>query len=257
MRASVTISIPIQWQMQINQEELRRLLLAQERLEPWVLTIGAKHAEYLEFGTGPAQNREGEPVYRSDYKTDMEFYKAVYNNSEFYRSIYDWTRRKGAPDASAKDKYAIAYRIYQKLCREGMRARPFYRPAFYYMCEHLQEWFDKGYSIGDCVAEMERKLNELIEYNQNAPIGSEYMPFNGTLQESISTRALTPEEAERAKNPPTNPRPMSDDLWEDRTRRQGKELWRECYCATMPIQIRRFCLWMMRFTSQGRYIASL
>lgn len=224
----VAITVPIKWSVEIKTEELRDALLSQKRLEPWVLIIGAEHAEYLEYGTGPAQNREGSYVSRWNDdltpKSEMQYYKEVYAQSPFYRALVDWVRRKAFPSETKKKQYQIAFRIYQKICREGLRARPFFRPAFYYMCDHTQEWFERGYSIEDCITEMERMLHQLIKNNPLAPKGAEFMPNLGTLEESISIRALTPEEAESAKNPPIYPRPISDDMWEDKSREVASRL---------------------------------
>ena len=98
----------------------------------------------MEFGTAPATRADCDYPNRADFKTDLAFYKEVYRRSEFYRNIFDWVNLKGAQDAKPSEKYAIAWRMCRIIAKNGLKPRPFFRPAFYYMCEHMQEWWDRG-----------------------------------------------------------------------------------------------------------------
>lgn len=205
----VVAKLPVKWSIEMDSTELRKVLLANKRLEPYTLIIRPKYAEHLEFGTGPAHNS-------SDGKLEM--------------AIRDWVRIKVAKEMGMSDKNEIedmVQKVLNNIRRHGLRARPFFRPAFYYMCEHLQEWFDEGLSTAQIIALMETKIRDLIEYNPNARIGSEHMTYTGNLKASanIYTRRLTEGEARDALSPPISPRPISNDLWEERSRQAGSELW--------------------------------
>lgn len=224
----VKVPLTVKWNMDVQAKDLREYLLKSEALRPYELVIGAKHAEYLEFGTGPAQHREGEMPIRQPWMTDQQYYEEVYNCSEFYRSIFDWTRRKAYPNESRKEQYRIAYRIYGEICKNGLWARPFWRPSFYYMCEHMDEWFRNGMDTKDIIEMMYKKVKEMMDYNINARIGSEYMRYNGTMEESMVINALSEEEARQAKDAPMMQKPtirgISDDTWEQKSKQQGKDV---------------------------------
>lgn len=138
------IKLPVKWSVSINNEELRRYLESQERLQPYAIIIGAKHSEWLEFGTPPYHNCASLNIHPRMYKDRRMFFKALYSASEFYRSIFDWVRRKAGRDLPVAEQYEFAYKVYTKIASNGMSARPFFRPAFYYMVEHMQDWWDKG-----------------------------------------------------------------------------------------------------------------
>lgn len=222
------VKVNLKWKLQITPEELRRYLSAQKRLKPYALVINAKHAEYLEFGTGPAQHREGDYVSRWNQdgtrKKDMVYYKELYNASEFYRAIVDWVRRKAGPSMGKKAQYEFALRVYGNIARNGMRARPYFRPSFYYMCEHMQQWFDEGYSTKDIITAMEHMVERMVMHNPNAPPHAEYMPDTGALLESMHIMELNDDEVERAKVDKPSIQRMSDGVWEEKSKIQGKYL---------------------------------
>jgi len=224
------IKVKVNWNVSVNPKEFREYLLEHDRLKPYEMVVGTKYAEYLEFGTGPAQHREGIAPVRLPWMTDEQYFEEVYKSSEFYRSITDWVRRKAYPGEPRLEQFRIAYRIYGDIARNGLRARPFWRPAFYWMCENMQKWFDEGLSTRDMVELMEHMVDDLLTYNINARIGSEYMHDTGRLRESLTTNPLTKEEAESALNARPMPRRtirgISDEEWERRSREQGKNsLW--------------------------------
>ena len=71
---------------------------------------------------------------------------------------------------------------------------------------------------------MSEMLDRMIMYNINAPIGAEYMPDTGVLQASIYLRELNKEEAEQALIERHDIIQISDDIWEQKSREQGKAL---------------------------------
>ena len=117
------IQLKVKWKAEINPQDLRNYLLAQKRLEPWCCVVGAKHSEWMEFGSAPAQNS---------------------SDGELERNIRDWVRLKGAPDLKKSEQEKVVQRMCYFIRKNGLKPRPFYRPAFYYMMEHMQEWFDAG-----------------------------------------------------------------------------------------------------------------
>ena len=138
------LKVPIKWTVKLDSKDLREYLLSKDRLQPYAIIIGAKHAEWLEFGTPPYHNCTPLNIRRSDYKTATAYYKALYDVSEFYRSIFDWVRRKAGRNLPRNEQYAMAHRVYTNIAEHGLRARPFYRPAFYYLVEHMQDWWNNG-----------------------------------------------------------------------------------------------------------------
>ena len=69
---------------------------------------------------------------------------------------------------------------------------------------------------------MYEKLDGMIMFNFNAPEGAEYMPNSGALQESISMRKLDENEAQMALIERHDIILISDDIWESKSREQGK-----------------------------------
>lgn len=196
------ISIPIRLEVDIKPEDLRKYLLSLERLQPWALDIGEEYAEYLEYGTGPAQNS-------SDGMLEM--------------AIRTWVKRKAGPDLTPKEQEKMIQRVLWSIRLHGLKERPFFRPAYYYMAEHIQEWFDKGYSFEEMITMMENKVVDMIHYNINAPSEKQrVMSDTGRLEMSVSVRKLHPDEVDSALSPAIRPRSISDDLWEDKARQQGR-----------------------------------
>jgi hypothetical protein len=152
-------TLNIQWKVEISTKDLRDYMKSQKRLQPWCCVIGTKQAEWMEFGTSPATRADCEYPSMSDPQfyvmkgrgknrkptfDPVLYYKEVYRRSEFYRNIYDWVNLKGAPNVSQKEKYEIAWRMCRIIAKNGLKPRPFFRPAFYYMCAHIQEWWNDG-----------------------------------------------------------------------------------------------------------------
>lgn len=196
------LELPITWKVEIDSKELRAYILAKERLKPWALDIGERYSEYLEYGTGPAMNS-------SDGMLEM--------------AIRIWVKRKAGPDLSPKEQENMIQRVLWSIRKHGLKERPFFRPAFYYMAEHIQEWFDKGYSFEEMITMMENKVVDLIHYNINAPSEKQrIMSDTGRLEMSVSIRSLKPDEVDSALAPAIRPRSISDDIWEDRAKQQGR-----------------------------------
>lgn len=202
---SRTIKVRLNWKLDFDSKEFREVIASNKRLQPQALIIRPKYAEHLEFGTGPAMNS-------SDGRLES--------------AIKDWVRIKLASELGIDDRNEIdrlTQKVLYSIRKHGLRARPFFRPAFYYMCEHLQEWFDQGFDFDQIIAFMESKVRDLIDFNINA-VPPRNMNYTGNLRFSANlyTRPLSPEEASEALNPPIAPRPISDDLWEQRSRMQGR-----------------------------------
>ena len=199
-----SIKVRINWEIQLETKELRELVMNQETLKPVALIIPAKHALWLEFGSAPAQRDSG---------------------GEFEEAIRTWVKRKAGVGLNRKEQEAMVQRVCDNIRRHGLKARPFFRPAFYYMAEHADAWFKDGDSLYDMIIRMQTKTSELIHDNPNAPSpNARYMPDTGTLEMTMYVTYLNPEEAQRAMNPPVDVRPISDDVWESKARMQGTKL---------------------------------
>lgn len=194
-----SIKVPISVSIEVDAQELRKYLLARERMKPACFIIGASHAEHLEFGSGPAQ---------------------VSSDGELQRQIELWCRRKLG--LSGKELEQKTRQISAMIAKHGLKARPFWRPAVYSVSEHLQEYFDEGFNLLQICEAMQDRCNENIMWNENAPPGREIMPYNGTLQQSMYCRYLTDEEAEGALHEPVGIREVSDRIWQSR---EGQNKW--------------------------------
>ena len=117
------IKIPVQWKVQMNTKDLGEYLLTKERLQPYAVDIAEAYAEYLEYGTGPAMNS---------------------SDGVLERNISIWVRRKAGADLSKAEQDKMIQRVLWSIRKYGLKERPFWRPSFYYMCDHMQEWFDNG-----------------------------------------------------------------------------------------------------------------
>lgn len=198
------VSVKVNWDVQITGKDLREALLTKERLQPVALIISAKHAEHLEFGTSPDTQDLGDG---------------------FEEAIRAWVRRKAGRGLSKKEQEEMVQGVCNSIRRNGLRARPFFRPAFYYMVEHSDSWFQDGDSLYDMLVRMQTKTSELIADNPNAPSEkSRYMPDTGALEMSMHIVRLSPEEANRAMSPAVDVAPISDDVWEIRAKSQGKHI---------------------------------
>ena len=188
------VQIPITFKVDIDAKDLREYLLTMERMKPAVFWIPCSYAPYLEFGTHSAQ--------QSSY-------------GELERELRLWVRRKlGISDP--KEIERKVKQIHGNIVRHGLAPRPFWRPAFYYTVDHLQELFDQGYSMLQIAEDMAERTNENIMWNTNAPPGREYMPYNGTLQMGWIVRYLTEEEAQGAKTKAEDVRAISDRIWNEK-----------------------------------------
>ena len=186
-----TIRIPVKWHAEISAKELREYLLAHQRMRPVVFIIPVKYSAWLEFGTGPAQRS---------------------SDGELYMAIYTWLRRKKGI-TNQKELERLAKQISGRIARYGLRARPFWRPAFYATADNLQQLFDRGYSLMDIVQWMATKVNDNIMWNVNAPAGSEYMPDTGALQMGWIIRYLDEDESDDAKDTPLDVNEIADKVW--------------------------------------------
>lgn len=185
------VKIPIKWSVQVSAKDLREYLLAEERLKPVVFIVPAKHAEWLEFGSAPAQQS---------------------SNGDLQIAIRRWLQRKrGVSNPSELDR--LTKQISGRIARYGLAPRPFFRPAFYYVSDNLQQLFDQGYSLMDIIQHMAERTNENIMWNRYAPPGSEYMPDTGTLQMGWIIRYLEPEEVENAKRETVDVNSVADRVW--------------------------------------------
>lgn len=168
-------------------------------MKPCQFSIGVDYAEWLEFGSGPAQ---------------------VDSNGELERQIKLWCRRKLG--LKGKELETTAKSIAGRIAKHGIVARPYWRPAIYWGFDHVQSLFDQGYSLLQIAEAMQEKCNENIMHNENAPPGREYMPYNGTLQQSMVCRLLTDEEAKGALGKAESIREASDRIWQAR---EGSNKW--------------------------------
>ena len=199
-----TVQVKVNWSININTKDLRELVMNQERLKPVALIIPAKHAVWLEFGSSPAQRDSG---------------------GEFEEAIRTWVRRKAGAGLSKKEQEQMVQQVCDNIRRHGLRARPFFRPAFYYMAEHADKWYQEGDSLYDMMVRMQTKTSELIHDNPNAPSQkSRYMPDTGTLEMTMHIVYLSAEEANRAMQLPVDVSPISDDVWEAKTKQQAGSL---------------------------------
>ena len=98
------IRIPIKWSADISAKDLKEYLLAHKRMRPVVFIIPAKHAEWLEMGSGPAQRS---------------------SDGELYMAIYTWLKRKKGI-TNQKELEREAKRVSGMIAKYGLRARPFF-----------------------------------------------------------------------------------------------------------------------------------
>ena len=185
------ITIPIKWSIQISPNDLKDYLKAEERLKPAVFIIPAQHSLYMEFGTGPALNNSGE--------------------HDLYNAIYDWLKRKKG--LSGHELVREAKRVSGIIARNGLRPRPFFRPAYYAVVDNLQYLFDQGYSLKEILEHMAQMTNDNIMWNVYAPKGSEYMPDTGMLQAGWIIRYLEDWEVEEAKREAIDVNEIADRVW--------------------------------------------
>lgn len=198
--ASWNVSLPINWKIEVSANDLKEYVEADERLKPCVFIIPTSYASSLEMGAGP-------------YISKMSESEII----ELRRDIRTWLRRKkGVTDKQELDR--STERVVASLLYKGMRARPFFRPAFYWASDNLQSLFDEGYSLMQILEHMAQKTNENIMFNVYAPPGSEYMPYTGTLQMGWILRYLTDEEAKGAVGKAEDVDAIADRVWNDGAR---------------------------------------
>lgn len=189
------IQIPITWKVEVSAKDLKEYLRSQERLRPCTFIIPSSYSSQLEFGERP--------------------YIQILTESEIIelrRDIRTWLRRKkGVTDKRELDRTTES--VVQSLLYKGLRARPYWRPAFYRTADNLQSLFDQGYSLMQIIEDMAEHTNENIMFNQYAPPGGEYMPYTGTLQSGWIIRYLEDDEAERARRPNEDVNAIADRIW--------------------------------------------
>lgn len=183
--------------VEIDTADLVDWMRSVPRLRPAVAAVGAKYAEFIEMGTGPA--RQVTP--RARY----------FIGGEGRKALDKWARLKGpgAPITNRKLRAEFVDRLIWHIYHYGMKPHPFWRPAVWYVFEHRQEFFDEGYTLDDMANEIVQRADKrVMELN---------LPYNGLLQQSMSHREASWDEAENLLRLNPNDRRLQDEAgryWE-------------------------------------------
>lgn len=133
-------------------------LINNSQFRPVVFGYTAEHAEYQEYGTGPHRGRS-----------------SYYIGREGIKALDEWARIKvGISDPAERKSFVHA--VARKIGKEGMKPRPFFRPAIEITLKELQSRINKGESlhdIGDAIIELSNRV-----------INAYGMPYKGDLLDS-------------------------------------------------------------------------
>ena len=147
-------SLPINITVDIDEDAWKQVITdaykQDPRFQPVEFGFSVEHAEYQEFGTGPARGR-------SQYKIGKAGIDAIDR----------WARRKvGITDERERRKFVFA--VVHKLETYGMQPRPFFRPALSLLMANMQEYLDKGmsfYDMANTVGDLSMRL--IDDYGMN------------------------------------------------------------------------------------------
>ena len=163
-------------------------LLTLEQFRPAEIVIDNDHALYVEFGTGSVSTRSPQNLTSRDlgggiYKdlTDMQY------------NLYKWVERANkGKGLSVQDKLARMFRLYHKICENGIKETPFIRPAVQMAREHLKDNLYAGKTLYEIA---EETADDMIKILKSKPVvSSEGEPESQSLLESISVRYMDPDD---------------------------------------------------------------
>ncbi len=124
--------------------ELKEELEQLPQFRPVVFGFSAEHAEYQEFGTGPHRGRS-----------------SYYMGKEGIEAIDYWVRIKlGITDP--KERKKIVWGIVKKIEKEGIKPRPFFRPAIDSILNEAEVRINRGESFMDMADSINDMCNRLI-----------------------------------------------------------------------------------------------
>lgn len=157
-----------------------------EQFRPAEIVIDNDHALYVEFGTGPASTKSprisrnlGGGIYKD--LTDLQY------------NLYKWIERANkGKGLSVQDKLNRMFRLYRKICENGIKETPFIRPAVQMAREHLKENLYAGMTLYEIA---EGTADDMIKILKDKPVvSSEGDPESQSLLESISVRYMDPDD---------------------------------------------------------------
>lgn len=159
-------------------EEAIIQMLESDTLKPFKVVIDAPHATYVEFGTGPAEKKNGTPhVTRVIQVRGVN--RRVERTEVFWR-LYDWVEDKLG--SRLKDPYAYACSLYTDTMENGMPPRPYVRPVLH----ELEQEFSKVLAETGSIEGVAEELAERIRDNLNAPrFPQSAETYTGDLENSI------------------------------------------------------------------------
>jgi len=152
------VDIPIRFRIKLKDDTLKKFVYAQQRHAPVRFGYDVEHAEYREYGTGPARQRD-------KYWVGIEGKKALHR----------WVQKKlGISDLYERVKVvnSIAWNLHQN----GMQPQPFWRPALNTVMSHLQFY----YSLGWTLEQIAGQIGALA----SATFIHKGLPFDGAIERS-------------------------------------------------------------------------
>lgn len=170
-------SVNVNIKVDIDPDELEGYLLDMNRLQPAQVVNTSDHAEYVEYGTGPIRH-------------------GMQGSTVLQDNLDEWAKEKlHITDDRARKRFV--YMLSKKIVNQGLSPMPYFRPAVIQVIDHIQDWFDRGYSIYDIGLEIvnEAQLN-LIADNRNYHWDIFTKFFVQTIARTNTQQApdLTPEE---------------------------------------------------------------
>lgn len=203
MKAKVDISVE-------GVEEAIVQMMLDNTFKPYKVVIDAPHATYVEFGTGPAQKKDGVPHIPRDIT-----YKGVtktYERTEVFWKMYDWVTAKLGP--MLKDPLAYTSKLYVDTMENGMPPRPYVRPVLH----ELEREFNKVLAEKGSVEGVAEELAERIRDNLDSPrFVNSAETYEGSLRDSIHVEPVSDGEI-------VNGGGISEDVWaSDTCDYQGQE----------------------------------
>ena len=184
-----------------------------EQFEPAMIEIDCDHTIYVEFGTGPVTATTSTPHPKTVRKLGNGVERAM---SDMEYNLFRWVGRAN-PGISIHEQLFRSYKLYKKICENGLEARPFIRPAVYEAQDTIAERILAGETLLEVAESIKERMIELLEENTFASAKDDGSGEFKSLQNSITVRPADPSELDMEPMTPDAARNIPSEEWSNRS----------------------------------------
>ena len=184
-----------------------------DQFQPAMIEIDCDHTIYVEFGTGPVTATTSTPF----PKTARNLGKGIVRNmSDMEYNLFRWVGRVN-PGLSVNEQLFRSYRLYKKICENGLEARPFIRPAIYEAQDSILDRILAGETLLEVAESIKGRMIEILDANTIASAKNDGSGEFQSLQNSITVRPMDMQELEMDPAVPEAAKKVPAEEWSNRS----------------------------------------